>query len=114
MLKRREILVGKCYVNEGRRAARQVVEAVDRFRVKYNEHDLATGRLLRAPHRVCRKRELVHWANREATSEEATRLDRDEIEQVFEVDEAASRQPAELTVNGHDVQEQIRRHIIQA
>ncbi len=69
-----EIVVGKSYVNEGACVIREVVEEVDRHRVKYQAFELDSGRLLPARHRECTKGELRRWADREARPNEAARL----------------------------------------
>ncbi len=46
MLRKQNIAVGRSYVNEGAHIAREVVEEVDRRKVKYNAFDLVDGRLI--------------------------------------------------------------------
>ena len=112
MLKRRDILVGECYVNENTRMAREVLEELDRFRVKYNAYDLTSGYLLRAPHRICQKRQLVHWADREATEEEKTSLQREEAATLFANEPATSAEEVEINFNGAEVLETVGRQAI--
>jgi hypothetical protein len=74
MLDRRDITVGRCYVNERDGTAREVVEELDRQKVKYNAFDLTTGRLAPEPHQICFKGELASWASREANPREIAML----------------------------------------
>ncbi len=74
MLRQQAIRVGGTYVNERDGHIREVVEELDRFRVRVNEFDLRTGRLVAPPLRLAYKRHLHRWANREATPEELVRL----------------------------------------
>jgi hypothetical protein len=90
MLPRREITLGKCYINEKRDTAREVLR-VDHRKVRYNTYDLATGKLCGSPHE-CRTSEFVHWASREATEEETFHLLYEEMEALFRRDERSSRQ----------------------
>lgn len=69
-----EIVVGKSYVNEDRRTIREVVEEVDGHYIRYNAFDLKTGRLIDAPLRLCHRREMARWADRETASSEIARV----------------------------------------
>ncbi len=69
-----EIVVGKSYVNEGARIIREVVEEVDRHNVRFNAFEMDSGRLSPTRHRVCSRRELASWADREAASCETRRI----------------------------------------
>ena len=68
------IVVGKAYVNEDARVIREVIEEVDGRRVRFNAFDLATGRLIPAPHRICHRHQLARWAQREASGPETALL----------------------------------------
>jgi|GEM_PF-5607504 len=70
MIAKHEITVGKCYINEKKGMAREVVEEVDRHKVKFNTFDLATGQLVPKPFQICFKSQIANWADREATSDE--------------------------------------------
>ncbi len=74
MLKDFEIRVGKSYVNERARMAREVVEEVDDHKVKYNAFDLITGQLISAPFQICFKSQISRWADREANLTEISRF----------------------------------------
>ncbi len=52
MLKADSTRVGRAYVNERIGAIREVVEELDRRRIKYNEFDLQTGDLIPAPFQI--------------------------------------------------------------
>ncbi|MGE5248654.1 MAG: hypothetical protein ACM3QS_00435 [Bacteroidota bacterium] len=82
MLARREIQARKCYVNDIWERAREVVQ-VDCETVLFNSYDLRTGKLCGRPRRQCSRNEIIHWANREATPAEMSRLRRDEMEALF-------------------------------
>jgi len=82
MLARREIEVGKYYVNEDRQRAREVLQ-VDQQTVHFSTYDLETGKLCGAPYRRCTRTEIIAWADREATVTEADKLQRDELEALF-------------------------------
>ncbi len=69
-----EIVVGKSYVNEGACIIREVIEELDSRHVKYVVFELETGRMLPARHRVCGKRELRQWADRETKPQEVARM----------------------------------------
>jgi hypothetical protein len=81
MLPRREITTGKCYVNENRQVAREVLRA-DHRTVRYNTYELGTGKLCGLPHE-CRRDEFIHWADREANAAETAALQYDEAEALF-------------------------------
>ncbi len=74
MLKDFEIRVGKSYVNERARVAREVVEEVDDRKVKFNAFDLITGQLVSAPFQICFKSQISRWADREANLTEISRF----------------------------------------
>ncbi len=76
MLKADSVRAGHAYVNERTGAIREVVEELDRLRVKYNEFDLRTGELMPAPFRVAYKSQMARWAEREARAFEVSRLHR--------------------------------------
>ncbi len=62
--------VGTAYVNERVGLLREFVEEMDRFRIRFNEFDLKTGRLRIPVRRIGYKRPFARWAKRQATSAE--------------------------------------------
>ncbi len=74
MLRSETLRVGSAYVNARGSLVREIVEDLDRFRVRFNEFDLNTGRLIAPPLRVSYKRPFARWARREATINELGRL----------------------------------------
>ncbi len=68
------VKVGHSYVNERTGTIREIIEDVDRWRVKYNEYALETGQLIPAAFRVGYKSQLARWAEREARAFEVARL----------------------------------------
>lgn len=68
------VKVGHSYVNERTGAIREIVEEVDRWRVKYDEYALDSGQLMPAAFRVGYKSQLGRWAEREARAFEVERL----------------------------------------
>ncbi len=95
MLARRQIQVGKCYVNENNRSAREIV-SMDRQTVVYSHYDLDSGRLCGSPNQSCNRSEILHWADREATRREAGSLKRHERESLFRREPASTSQPPHL------------------
>ncbi len=71
-----QIVVGRSYVNEAECIVREVVEEVDRRRVKFNTFELVTGKLMPTRHNVSDKDRLARWADRETDASEAARLHR--------------------------------------
>lgn len=74
MLSGESIRVGMAYLNERDGRIRELIEEVDRFRVRINEFDLRSGRLVPPSLRTADKRPLIRWANREATLIELARI----------------------------------------
>ena len=72
MLRSRSIVVGKYYVNNARKIAREVLAADDQI-VTFNTHHLDTGNSCPSPSQ-CMKRDFIHWADHEATSAELASL----------------------------------------
>jgi hypothetical protein len=87
MLPRRELTVGKGYVNEEMWLVREVIE-VGRKTVKYNTYHLSTGQLCGASHE-CNKNRFIHWADREATEEEIENLQHAEVDALYILDPAS-------------------------
>lgn len=68
-----DIAVGSSYVNDTESVIREIVEETDAHHVKFNAFELATGRLMPEPHRICHRRQFARWAQREASAAEAAR-----------------------------------------
>ena len=83
MLNRRDVNVGKWYVKDKTRIAREVIALVSRRKVVYNAYDLRTGKLVRTPHQICPSKQLVRWADREARPEEFAKIKHDESLAIF-------------------------------
>jgi hypothetical protein len=93
MLARRELTIGKCYINEELQVAREVIELGHKT-VKYKIYHLTSGKLCGAA-RECQKKHFLHWADREGTPEEMACLQHNEIDALF----VTNRGIAELTFN---------------
>ena len=93
MLKRREVLAGRCYVNESEQVAREITEVLEGRSIRYSAYDLTTGKPLGAPNRPASKAEIVRWADREALESEAARLERPEAQDRFAGEEGQRLDP---------------------
>jgi hypothetical protein len=82
MLSRREVGIGKCYVKDNAHVAREVIAELYHRKVVYNTYDLLTGKLMCAQ-QICSRKQLIRWADREATREESAKLIRDEVTEIF-------------------------------
>lgn len=91
MLNRRDISIGKCYVRERTRVAREVIAVMRHRKVVYNAYDLQSGNLLRRPHQICPKNQLLRWADREAKPEEFAKLKRDDALAIFDAEQHTSK-----------------------
>jgi len=96
MLPRRELNVGKSYVNENEWIVREVV-GIGRMNVKYKAYDLNTGKFHGSP-RVCQKKTFIHWADREATHEETKNLHHDEAHALYETRDPIQDKEADLSL----------------
>jgi hypothetical protein len=96
MLTRRDVGIGKCYVNEKEHIAREVVDVIDHRIVKYNTYNLKTGKLLLQPHQTCPKSQMIRWADREATDIECSKLQLNEAKEIFS-SKANEIQPDRIT-----------------
>ena len=81
MLRRRDVTVGKCYVNNARNIAREVV-SVKHETVRFNNYHLETGNSCGSASE-CPRDEFIRWADREATSAEMANLQREEVDALF-------------------------------
>ena len=68
MLRKRDVIVGKFYVNNERRIAREVLQT-SRQTIKFNTYHLDTGNSCGSPSE-CLVQDFVRWANREASPTE--------------------------------------------
>lgn len=89
MLKRRKLTIGRSYVNEDEGVVREVTDQPDRWSVEYAVYDLRSGRLRGPIHEIVKKNLFLDWADREASREEAARLQRDELQALFRVHQKA-------------------------
>ena len=78
MLRDRIITVGKCYVNNHRKIAREVLEANDEI-VKFNTFHLVTGNSCGSPSE-CTKHDFINWVDREVSPAEAASLESHEMD----------------------------------
>ncbi len=99
MLRQESIKVGGAYVNERDGVIREVVEEVDRFRVRVNEFNLRTGRLVPPVLRTAYKRQLKRWALREASAIEVASLHPGERNAMTTPREMSERRNAEQEHN---------------
>ena len=85
MLPRRELIVGKSYINEEQWMLREVV-AVGRTTVTYITFRLNTGELCGST-REDTKRRFILWADREATPDEMALLQHQEVDALYQTDD---------------------------
>ncbi len=69
-----DIVVGRAYVNDTDSVIREVVEETDAHHFKFNQFELATGKLIPVPNRISHRRQFARWATRVATEAEAARV----------------------------------------
>jgi len=81
MLRNRSITAGKCYVNNTRKVAREVLTASDQT-IKFNTYHLDTGNSCGSPSE-CTKPDFIRWADREASPAEMTSLKNQEVDAQF-------------------------------
>jgi hypothetical protein len=86
MLRRRDVTVGKCYVNNARKIAREVVSS-DREIVSFNTYHLATGNSCGATNE-CTRDDFIRWADREASPTEMADLQYKEMDALFRAPKA--------------------------
>ena len=72
MLRKQNITVGKYYVNNTRRIAREVLRA-NEHTILFNTYHLNTGNSCGSPSE-CTRHDFIHWADREATVAESASL----------------------------------------
>jgi hypothetical protein len=96
MLSRRELNVGKSYVNENEGIVCEVIE-LGRTTVKYKSYELSTGKLCGAS-RVSLKNTFIHWADREATHKEEANLQSHEVDALYEAENYIRLEEADLSL----------------
>lgn len=72
MLRKRDVQVGRFYVNNGRMIAREVVQT-NRQTIFFNTYHLDTGNSCGSPS-LCTIQEFTHWAECEASPAEIAHL----------------------------------------
>ncbi len=78
MLQKQDVIVGKFYVNQGRRIAREVLRAGEKI-VLFNNYHLDTGNSCGSPSE-CTLQDFVRWADDEASPGELAFLQARRIE----------------------------------
>ncbi len=68
MLQKQDVIVGRIYVNQGRRIAREVLQVGEKIVTFYNYH-LDTGNSCGSPSE-CTLQDFVRWADDEASPAE--------------------------------------------
>lgn len=68
MLRKQDVIVGKFYVNQGRRIAREVLRAGEKT-ITFNNYHLDTGNSCGSPSE-CTVQDFMRWANDEASPAE--------------------------------------------
>jgi len=81
MLRKRDITVGKFYVNNGRKIAREVLRA-DGEVIIFNTYHLDAGYSHDSPSE-CKMEDFVRWADREASFTEVVSTQYQELEDQF-------------------------------
>ena len=81
MLRKRDVIAGKFYVNNERRIAREVLQT-SRETVTFNTYHLDTGNSCGSPSE-CTVQDFVRWANSEASPTEIAFLQYQDMEAQF-------------------------------
>jgi hypothetical protein len=68
MLRKQDLIVGKFYVNQGRRIAREVLQTSEKI-ITFNNYHLDTGNSCGSPSE-CTLQDFMRWANDEASPAE--------------------------------------------
>ena len=89
MLRKQDLSVGKCYVNYGRRVARAILKASDKF-VTFITYHLDTGNSSGTAS-VCTRVDFLRWADHEATPAEIAKLESLEMEDLFPTLESSNQ-----------------------
>jgi len=77
MLREQDIRVGKFYVNNGRKVAREVLQASGQI-LLFNNYHLDTGYSSGSPSE-CTMQDFANWADREATFSEIASVQEDRL-----------------------------------
>jgi len=96
MLRNKNIIVGKFYVNKARKTARQVLETDQHMVVFYNHH-LNTGNSCHSPSQ-CTKRDFIDWADHEATPTELASLQYRQMEDLLYVPQSPNKEADPLGI----------------
>ena len=83
MLRKRDVIVGKFYVNSERRIAREVLQT-SRQTVTFNTYHLDTGNSCGSPSE-CLIEDFIRWANCEVSTTQLTFLQRQSREAEYHV-----------------------------
>ena len=86
MLRKRDVIVGKFYVNNERRIAREVLQT-SKETVTFNTYHLDTGNSCGSPSE-CTVQDFVRWANGEASPAEIAFLQYQGMEAQFHAAES--------------------------
>ena len=78
MLRKRDIKAGKFYVNNGRRVAREVLQASNQI-IMFNTYHLGTGNSCGSPSE-CTMEDFTHWADHEASPAEIASMQFQDME----------------------------------
>ena len=81
MLRKRDITIGKFYVNNGRGVTREVLQISDQV-ITFNTYHLDTGNSCGSPSE-CTIQDFTHWADREASPSERASMQYQELEDRF-------------------------------
>lgn len=81
MLRKRDMIVGKFYVNKERKIAREVLRASKQI-ITFNTYHLDTGNSCGSPSE-CTVQDFMRWANGEASPAELTFLQDRSVEAQF-------------------------------
>jgi hypothetical protein len=106
-MRKQNIAVGKTYVNERAQIAREVVEEVDRRKIKYNAFDLKDSKATPSVMQIFRKSALALLADREANPDEIAKLHPFEQLQWFEVISPREVKGAELELTKAKIQQAV-------
>lgn len=68
MLQKQDVVVGKFYVNQGRRIAREILKVSDKV-ILYNNYHLDSGNSCGSPSE-CTVQDFLRWASDEASTAE--------------------------------------------
>ena len=81
MLRKRDMIVGKFYVNKERKIAREVLQTGKQI-ITFNTYHLDTGNSCGSPSE-CTVQDFMRWANDEASPAELTFLQDKNMDELF-------------------------------